>query len=232
MDIPYRYRRGWSSQEGPWETGDFPRENDLDGLTDEEIERFAELIDNGCSERPVDRIPEMTVNRYLELCSVCFTARGCNLDGMDLKERYMRYADGRDSGMLDLDPDDPSAFAEFLKVSHGGHVWEVRPGHGYSRMHLYPHHDDRGYYLSIDGNFDRAVFIRTALGIHYMVSSGDLQGESAEAVRGRGLVGDVGEGTPFYRATLQEHDVIDCHQLRTTHECRQQGDLVPRDDLL
>lgn len=212
--IPYRYRRGVVRRKDLWETGYFPRENDLDGLTDGEIERFAELIDNGCSERPVDRIPEMTVNRYLELCSVCFTARGCNLDGMDLKERYMRYADGRDSGMLDLDPDDPSAFAEFLKVSHDGHVWEVRPGHGYSRMHLYPHHDDRGYYLSIGGNFDRAVFIRTALGIHDMGLPLEIyQGEKVlRAVRGEDWLGIVPEKErPFYQSYLyEEHDVIDC----------------------
>ena len=212
--LPLRYRMGVVRRRDLWEGGYISREEDLEGLTNREVEDFERLIGMGLSETPEGRFRDMTVNRYLELCSICFAAQGCDLEGKDLEERYRRFADGRDSGMLDLDRDDPVAFREFVKTSHDGHVWEVRPGHGYSRMHLYPHNDEGGYYLSVSGNFDRAAFVRTALGIHETGLPLQIyEGEKVlRAIHGEDWLGIVPEGNfPFYKNHLfKDHDVIDC----------------------
>ena len=210
--LPIGYRKGVVRRSDVWKSGYWTREDDMDGTTENDIERFSELVESGIEEKPKTRIPTMTVNSYLRLCSLCFTIRGEDVSGMSLKDQYKRFSDGRDGGMLDIDPDDPEAFKEFEPFD--GHAWEIRAGHGWSRMHLYPVHDEDGWYLALRGSFDRTDFIHIALEFHDRGLPLEVYGakDVLRALKGEDYIGIVPRGDwPFYaQDRFSEHDVIEC----------------------
>lgn len=217
-ELPLGYRKGVVRRSDVWKSGFWTKEADLDDTTDEDIERFSKLVGNGIEDVPDKRIPSMTLNDYLALCSMCFRIRGENTDGMSLKEQYKRFADGRDEGMLELDPDDPDAFRQFQRNVRSGHVWEIRFGHGYSRMHLYPMNDERGWYLVLRGCFDRTDFIHIALSLSEKGMPVEVM-ESTKvlrAIRGEDWIGIVPRRSyPFYcSGEFTEHDVLECVSFR------------------
>lgn len=213
-ELPIGYRKGVVKRSDIWNSGYWTRENDLKGTTEDDIRRFSELVDGGIEQKPAGRIPSITVNDYLKLCSICFEISGKETKDMTLKEQYMRFADGRHDGMLDIDPDDPEAFKNFCNTSHGGHVWEIRPGHGFSRMHLYVQKDDEGWYLVLSGCFDRTDFVHiaielTARGLPLMVYDAK---KVLKAMKGEDFIGIVPRGDfPYYCSQyFSDHDVLDC----------------------
>ena len=212
--LPIGYRKGVVRRSDVWESGYWTRETDLEGTSDEDIDAFIELTNEGIGEKPKGRLPSMTVNDYLNYCSLCFSIRGENIEGMTLERQYRRFADGRDDGMLDLDPDDPNAFKSFCRGSHDGHVWEIREGHGFSRMHLYPVDDEGGWYFVLRGCFDRTDFIHITLrfsaeGIPIMIHDAE---EIVRALKGEDYIGIVPRGDyPFYASSrFHRHNVMEC----------------------
>ena len=213
-ELPIGYRKGVVKRSDVWESGYWTREMDLEGTTDEDIEAFTELTNHGIEEKPVNRLPSMTVNDYLKYCSLCFRIRGEIVEGLTLIQQYKRFADGRDDGMLDIDMDDPDAFMSFRKMSHDGHVWEIRAGHGFSRMHLYPVNDEKGWYFVLRGCFDRSDFIHITLRfsekrIPLMICDAK---KIVDALRGEDYIGIVPRGDhPFYASSrFSNHNVMDC----------------------
>ncbi|MBP5312368.1 MAG: hypothetical protein J6112_06005, partial [Clostridia bacterium] len=102
---------------------------------------------------------EMTVNKYLEISKLGYDAN--KLEGYETKtphEMYKRHADGRDGGLLKLDPDSPKAFDEWFDIpdkwviENSSHLWEAIAGSSRSRLHLYVSKDEEGYYLSLAQN--------------------------------------------------------------------------------
>ena len=213
-ELPIGYRKGVVKRSDVWESGYWTRERDLDGTTEEDIEKFTKLVENGIEKEPKGRLPSMTLNYYLETCSLCFNIFGKDVSGMTLEEQYRRFADGRDDGMLKIDPDDAEAFKVFCKNSQSGHIWEIRPGHGFSRMHLYPVDDEKGWYFALNGCFDRTNFIHIAL--EFSARGIPLEVYDAEkvaiALKGDDYIGIVPRGDyPFYASSrFDRHNVMDC----------------------
>ncbi|MFO8050817.1 MAG: hypothetical protein R6V01_03870 [Thermoplasmatota archaeon] len=78
---------------------------------------------------------------YLFTASVCYEAAfGESASGSDPLERYKRWADGRDEGMLDIeDPESKEQFAEWINTrSRGGHPFEIVFSWSEHGIHLYP----------------------------------------------------------------------------------------------
>ena len=216
--LPIGYRKGVVKRSDIWKSGYWSREDDLDGITDEEIERFIELVDGGIEQEPKEKLESMTLNDYLTLCSVCFRIFGRDIADKSPAEQFKRFADGRDEGLLELDPDDPDAFRLFCKSSHSGHVWEIFPGHSYSRIHLYPHTDENGWYLYLNGPFHRNHFVHialelTSMGIPMKVYEA---GKVVNALKGEDYIGIMPRGSfPQYCSHLfTEHEVMDCLSFR------------------
>ena len=217
-ELPVGYRKGVVKRSDIWESGYWTKKTDLDGITQKEIEEFSRLVGAGIEQIPENRLDSMTVNHYLELCSMCFKIRGENIEGMTLVEQYKGFADGRDDGLLDIDPDDPDAFLEFHKSSNSGHIWEIRPGHGWAMMHLFPEHDEKGWYVILNGCFDRTDFIRISLGLRTAGIPVKVYDASKilKALRGEDYIGIVPRGElPFYEQDrFKKYDVLECITFR------------------
>ena len=213
-DLPLGYRRGVVRRSDLWESGYQTREDVAEGLTDDEVEGFRAIVSEGLGEGPSGTVPSLTLSHFLEAASLCFTVQGRDTDGMTVHEQYRRYSDGRYDGLLDLDPDDPDEFSGFTSRSHDGHTWEVLPGGGFTRMHLYPCHSDTGWYLELSGPTWRAEFVRSALALHGAGFPLHVY-EAAEVLAsldGTDWVGIVPRGgTVAYQSHHYErHGVLDC----------------------
>ncbi|WP_369609621.1 hypothetical protein [Sulfurisphaera javensis] len=97
---------------------------------------------------------EITLRDYLEVTKIIYEALGLDTSA-DLKSLYLKYADGRDCGMMDLPLDDAKAFKEWLHTESncGGHSFEITRGglHTYG-IHLYPP-DERKRYIVSAGDY-------------------------------------------------------------------------------
>ena len=91
----------------------------------------------------------MTLNRFLEYCRVAYRANPATFkrqgfrSGLSGREYYIRYADGRHDGLLDIAPHSAEAFARWHKHgSRGGHPWEIYRGGNSTHIDLYVAHPD------------------------------------------------------------------------------------------
>lgn len=213
-NLPMGYRRGVVKRSDVWESGYWSKRKDLDGTTVKDIRRFTELVNSGIEQKPKGRLDSVTVNSYLELCSICFRIRGEDTSGMSIIQQYRTFADGRDDGLLNLDPDDSDQFRIFCSSSTSHHIWEIRPGHTFSCMLLCPEYDEHGWFYTLRGCFDRTDFIHIALELNSMGIP--LQVDKAQkvlrALRGEDYIGIVPrKRLPVYCEHLfPEHDVLDC----------------------
>ncbi|MDP3285926.1 MAG: hypothetical protein Q8M56_15965, partial [Desulfobacterales bacterium] len=82
-------------------------------------------------------VSSMTAADYFKYCRIAYlagTRKGETVDeSLSGREMYARYADGRDEGLLKIDPESEQEFADWIDGAHpkrekGGHPWEIKRG--------------------------------------------------------------------------------------------------------
>jgi hypothetical protein len=154
--LPYQFRVGVIRRRDLWEAEPDVRAGDYDGLSEESVQAFRELVESGVnSYDKIGRISEFTANDFFRACKLGYESIGKVCEGMAPSELYRRYADGRDEGLTGrgyglnagpgIDFDDPKAWDEwyFHRSQRGGHPWEVVPGGNSTHVELYVSHDKR-----------------------------------------------------------------------------------------
>ena len=157
-----RQRTGTISRKDYWDI--FPERKDsyLSDITDAEVKKFVSYISEQHGNKPVGSyLDEMTAGKFYEFCSMGYKANKYeHLEGLTAKEQYYKMADGRDNGLLEIDGESPSEFANWLNdlQCKGGHPWEVCRGGNSTHVGLYVHHNENGYYLAVAGkSWSRSV---------------------------------------------------------------------------
>ncbi|MFZ4398156.1 MAG: hypothetical protein ACOYOU_21285 [Kiritimatiellia bacterium] len=99
---------------------------------------FVELVEQGFFlKRENTEVETLTAGRFFEYCRIAYLAARRKEDKVDTsltgRELYARHADGRHEGLLDIDPDSPQEFADWIDGKHpkrtmGGHPWEIKRG--------------------------------------------------------------------------------------------------------
>ena len=88
----------------------------------------------------------MTANDFFDYCKIAYIAGQRRDDHVDKplsgREMYQHYADGRDEGLLQIDPNSPQEFSDWLDSKHpkrtmGGHPWEIKRGGNTTHISLY-----------------------------------------------------------------------------------------------
>jgi hypothetical protein len=160
--LPYKYRTGVIPAKEYWKLHPDAEARHFETFSREECAEFSKLLSESGADgdhKPLGRIKEMTVNKYLEISKLGYAAN--KLEGYETKtplEMYKRHADGRDGGLLDLDPDSPKAFDEWydtpdkLVIKNLSHLWEAIASSSGTRLHLYVRKDNEGYFLSLAQN--------------------------------------------------------------------------------
>ncbi len=145
-----RNRFGVIKRKDYWSLYPESKENLLKEISKEEIEDFVK----NASEKTSDRIENMTSGKYFECVKLAYEANNYELGDLTDKELYLKYADGRDEGLRDLNEDDSNQFDNWYndKSRFGGHPWEIMPAHSFARVNLCVAHDEKGYFLYLDGS--------------------------------------------------------------------------------
>ena len=155
-ELPYNFRYGTIRRKELYDRRPACKKSILKDLTDEEIERFIQTISQ---ERdgyiPEGRIKNMTFNRYFDYASIAFRAAGFDTKGMTPYEQFRRYGEDFGGNLLESLPHDtPEGFLYYCDDSHhmGGHPWGLVRGSSRTRIYLWPHRTDDGFYFTFNGN--------------------------------------------------------------------------------
>ena len=154
--LPYQFRVGVIRRQDLWEVEPDVRTSDYDGLSEESVREFRELVGSGMnSTDKIGRISVFTANDFFNACKLGYESIGKDCVGQSPSKLYLCYADGRDEGLTGkgyglnsgpgIDFDDPKAWDEwyFHRSQRGGHPWEVVPGGNSTHVELYVSHDVR-----------------------------------------------------------------------------------------
>ena len=144
-----RNRFGVIKRKDYWRLYPESKESLLKEISREEIDYFVK----NASDKTDDRIKKMTSGKYFECVKLAYEANNYEIGNLTDKELYLKYADGRDEGLCDLSEEDSDQFDKWYndKSRYGGHPWEIMPGHSFARVNLCVAHDDKGYFLFLDG---------------------------------------------------------------------------------
>lgn len=109
---------------------------------------FSDIFDSGYFDNNENAFCEdMTANKFFEYCRIAYIASEEKRDhlnkSLSAREMYDEYSDGRYGALLDIDPDSPKQFLDWLdgKIPcerHGGdHPWEIKRGGNSTHIDLY-----------------------------------------------------------------------------------------------
>jgi hypothetical protein len=116
-------------------------------LGKKKIKKFISLVESGyfLDDKNTSR-ESMTANVFFEYCKIAYLAGQRKEDKVDAnlsgRELYQCYADGRHEGLLEIDENLQSEFADWIdgkhpKKSTGGHPWEIKRGGNTTHIDLF-----------------------------------------------------------------------------------------------
>lgn len=146
----YKNRFGVIKRNEYWNLFPDIKQNLLSEISQKEMDYFIE----NASEETTNRIKDMTSGMYFECVGLAYKNTGYEIGELTDKELYLKYADGRDEGLSKIDENSSEKFDKWYndEKRFGGHPWEIIRGHSFARVNLQVGHDDKGYYLSLDGS--------------------------------------------------------------------------------
>ena len=85
----------------------------------------------------------ITVSDFLRFCEICYRANDYFSEGdnvLSAREKYLKMADNRHGGLLDLPEEDPVAFEKWFDSRErlGAHPWEICRGGNSTHISLFP----------------------------------------------------------------------------------------------
>jgi len=102
-------------------------------------------------------IPEMSADDFFRYCEICYEANAyfpLGNDELSTREKYTRMADGRDSGLREIERNSTKAFSDWFHSSGWsiGHPWEICRGGNSTHISLFVHPKDTQWTLRLAGS--------------------------------------------------------------------------------
>lgn len=199
-------------------------------LGDENCNRFISLFEHGYFSKADNyTVQKFTASRFFSYCKTAYMAAVRDheeIDGsLSGREMYMRFADNRHDGLLDIDENSEEEFADWIDGSHplrgvGGHPWEIKRGGNTTHIDLSvyrPRYDgSNSFKIELRGAalHRLAETVRMFLALH--ADGLPITIADPESIRKRILahdnIGIVAEYHPLHRANQsypREQDVYD-----------------------
>jgi len=210
QNLPYRKKKGRILREDFWSIFSEEKTAYFENITQDDVDRFVKLMDAQPDDSPNERLPEMTAQKFFDCCRLGYEANNYKGIGeLDARELYCAHADGRDDGLLDIDPNSAEDFASWYHNPEfrGGHPWEVCRGGNSTHISLYANSDENGWWFSLAGSsYGRSVetvkfYLALAdAGLPTYLRDGK---ELADMITGRDFIGIVPEDVfPRYCAQM------------------------------
>jgi hypothetical protein len=156
-ELPHSKRFGRILRSDYWEL--FPELKEIlrDGLTEDDLKDLVIITELSKKRFPDELMEKMTARDFFEYCKMGYEANDYlkkSMEKMELKDIYLAFADGRDCGLCDIDPDSEEEFLDwYLHRSHcGGHPWEISRGGNTTHISMYVCREDNGWFLNLAGS--------------------------------------------------------------------------------
>ena len=148
-----RHRTGTILRKDLWDLYPEERAEYFENLSQEEVEEFVACAVSDKAQLK-SKLPAVTANDFYRFCAMGYKANNYAGSELSPREQYFKHADGRDSGLGEIDPDSPTEFSTWYHDSnrHGGHPWEVCRGGNSTHIDLYVVADNDGYSLHVAGS--------------------------------------------------------------------------------
>lgn len=204
--LPYTKRIGRILRKEYWNIDPEEKEWMLKGLTTADIDTLKIIVELSENDDQAIFPNKMTSGIFFDWCKMGYDANNYPYDA-ELKpvDLYRKFADGRDFGFTQLNPDSPQAFEKWFDKRDWqiGHPWEVCRGGNSTHISLYVDKQQNGWRLSLAGkNRGRvAETVRFAIALHNHGISFKLWDakEILAMVAGVDYIGIVSEGViPVY----------------------------------
>jgi hypothetical protein len=126
--------------------------------------------------RPTERSQTMKAEIYFDYCKVAYEANPKSFSRLGFKKQssgrayYERFADGRDGGLLDVDPTSTKAFEAWHGSTQrqGCHPWEIYRGGNSTHIDLRVERADSGWAIALNAYSSTRMVeaCRIALALH------------------------------------------------------------------
>lgn len=222
--LPYKHRVGTIKRSALWDIYPEDKKEYYKNLSEDEIKEFL-LSATDDPNTLTALLTEITANDFYRFCSLGYQAIQYDIEGLSPKEQYYRFADGRDEGLKNIDPDSPADFDDWYRNRpQGGHPWEVCRGGNSTHISLYIRDTkDYEYYLIVGGPslWRSAEAIKFYLALHHAQLPVLFNKASLikDRLRGEEKVGIVPEGVfPRYCSTwFPNENIISFMNLSADH---------------
>ena len=155
-ELSIRQRVGTVKRSDLWAIYPDIKEEFFEDLSQKQVEQFLDAVkaQPASPEELQDKLSSMTANDFFSFCSKGYAAMGYEISGRTPSEQYRKFADGRDDGLSEIDPDSTAAFQAWItnRKSFGGHPWEVCRGGNSTHISLYVRYSDDSYTLTLAGS--------------------------------------------------------------------------------
>jgi hypothetical protein len=152
--LPFSKRTGHILRQQYWEIEPEEREWMLKGLTIADIDTLKTIAELSKNEEQVVLLDRMTSGIFFDCCKMGYDANNYPYDAESKPvDLYRKFADGRDFGLTQLNPDSTEAFKEWFEKREWqfGHPWEVCRGGNSTHISLYVDKQASGWRLSLAG---------------------------------------------------------------------------------
>lgn len=155
-NLPDIHKTGTILQSELWELYPEDKAAFFEGLTDNDISEILSALEiqQENSYKPIGRLKGITANDFYRYCSIGYKAMGYNTENLSPKQQYTKFADGRDGGLSEINPDSEDEFNSWLcdPFRHGAHPWEVCRGGNSTHISLSVYGDNTGLFLCLSGS--------------------------------------------------------------------------------
>lgn len=206
QQLPFSKQTGRILRKQYWDIDPEEKEWMLKGLTNADLDTLKTIVELSENEERTIFQDRMTSGMFFDCCKMGYETNSYSYD-TELKpvDLYRKFADGRDFGLTQLDPDSPEVFEEWFDKREWqfGHPWEVCRGGNSTHISLYVDKQANAWRLSLAGKSRGRVAetVRFAIALYKHNIPFKLWDakEILAMVSGTDYIGIVPEGiTPVY----------------------------------
>jgi len=156
INLPHKKRTGRIVRSDFWSV--FPEQmEDFQHTITPEILKILEKIKFQSESKSFRHLTTLTSGDFFRFCEIGYDANKYFDDSnkpLTAKEKYAAMADGRDCGLKLLPENSIDDFATWFETGRncGGHPWEICRGGNSTHISLYVCHDEKGWYLRLEGS--------------------------------------------------------------------------------
>jgi len=156
LNLSYQRRLGKIIRWKYWEINPDDKKMITKGISEKDITLLEKIVEQSSDDYPLPAMETMTSGKFFEYCRMGYDANGYFKRNPDISnlDAYSAFADGRDEGLREIDPDSEKEFRKwfFDRNRFGGHPWEVCRGGNSTHISLYIHHEEAGWSLQLGGS--------------------------------------------------------------------------------